>query len=82
MSGRTELLEKSAAVLAGSVARLELARSYAAWGAALRRDNQRTRARAVLDEALDLAQLCGATGWPPRSAPSCGPPATDRERAP
>ena len=30
---------------------------YAAWGAALRRDNQRTRARAVLDEALDLAQL-------------------------
>ena len=81
VSDRTELLEESAEALAGSVARLELARSYAAWGAALRRDNQRTRARTVLDEALDLAQLCGATGLATEIGTGCGPPATDRERA-
>jgi tetratricopeptide (TPR) repeat protein len=85
VSGRTELLEQSAVVLSGSIARLELARSYAAWGAALRRDNQRTRARTVLDDALDLAQLCGATrlateigaelrtaGYRPRTSPMSG----------
>ena len=85
LSGRTELLEESATALAGSIARLELARSYAAWGAALRRDNQRTLARSVLDDALDLAQLCGATrlaaevgtelrtaGYRPRASPLSG----------
>jgi DNA-binding CsgD family transcriptional regulator len=85
VSDRTDLLEESAEALVGSVARLELARSYAAWGAALRRDNQRTRARTVLDDALDLAQLCGATrlaaeigtelrtaGYRPRASPSSG----------
>jgi DNA-binding CsgD family transcriptional regulator len=53
-------LRESAAVLHGSVAQLELARSLAELGAALRRGNQRAEARELLREAADLAQRCGA----------------------
>jgi DNA-binding CsgD family transcriptional regulator len=85
--GRTglDLLEESVQVLTGSIARLELARSQAALGAALRRDGQRSRAREVLDEALDLAHVCGAArlaaevgtelrtaGYRPRATPVGG----------
>jgi DNA-binding CsgD family transcriptional regulator len=62
VGGRPDLLEESVRVLDGGPARLELARSCAARGAALRRAGQRTLARQVLDRALELAQLCGATG--------------------
>jgi len=47
-------------VLRGSPAQLELARSLAELGAALRRGNQRGEAREQLREAAELAQRCGA----------------------
>jgi DNA-binding CsgD family transcriptional regulator len=55
-----ELLRESVDVLAGSPARLERAKSLAELGAALRRTNQRAEARGVLQEALELAERCGA----------------------
>ena len=53
-------LRESVALLRTSPARLELARSLAELGAALRRGNQRSEAREQLREAADLAQQCGA----------------------
>jgi DNA-binding CsgD family transcriptional regulator len=55
-----ERLRESVAVLRDCPARLELARSLAELGAALRRAKLRSEAREVLREALDLAQRCGA----------------------
>jgi DNA-binding CsgD family transcriptional regulator len=55
-----ERLRESVAVLRSSYSRLELARSLAELGAALRRGNQRSEARERLREAADLAQRCGA----------------------
>lgn len=55
-----ETLHESVAVLRRSPAQLELARSLAELGAALRRGNQRSEARERLREAADLAQRCGA----------------------
>jgi DNA-binding CsgD family transcriptional regulator/Tfp pilus assembly protein PilF len=46
--------------LAGSPARLEHARALVDLGAALRRHNRRSEARASLEEGLDLAERCGA----------------------
>lgn len=56
-----ECLEESVAVLAGSGARLEHARSLCELGAALRRDGRGRAAQPPLREALDLAARCGAT---------------------
>jgi DNA-binding CsgD family transcriptional regulator len=53
-------LRRSVAILRDSPARLELARSLADLGAALRRGNHRGEARETLREAADLAQRCGA----------------------
>jgi DNA-binding CsgD family transcriptional regulator len=55
-----ETLRDSVAVLRDSPAQLELARSLAELGAALRRGNQRGEAREQLREAAELAQRCGA----------------------
>ncbi len=55
------LLRESVAVLAGSAAQLEHARSLTELGAALRRGNQRSEARGILAEALELAERCDAT---------------------
>ncbi|MGE4121248.1 MAG: AAA family ATPase [Solirubrobacterales bacterium] len=55
-----ETLRESVAVLRAAPARLELARSLAELGAALRRGNQRGEAREQLREAAELAQRCGA----------------------
>jgi DNA-binding CsgD family transcriptional regulator len=55
-----ELLRESVAVLEGSPARLERARSLVELGSALRRANQRTDARAPLVAGLRLAYQCGA----------------------
>jgi DNA-binding CsgD family transcriptional regulator len=57
--GGIELLEESVAVLDGSGARLEHARSLCELGAALRRAGRRGAAREPLREALDLAVRCG-----------------------
>jgi DNA-binding CsgD family transcriptional regulator len=54
------LLAESVSVLETSRARVELARALAGYGAALRRDGQRTLAREFLERALDLAHYCGA----------------------
>ena len=54
------LLEQSVEVLEGTPCRLELARTYTALGAALRRGNRRAGAREHLRRALDLAGRCGA----------------------
>jgi DNA-binding CsgD family transcriptional regulator len=54
-------LREAVAVLEKSQARLELARALVELGSALRRANQRTEARRVLGDALDLALRCGAT---------------------
>jgi DNA-binding CsgD family transcriptional regulator len=56
-----ETLRESVEVLRGSAARLELAKSLAELGAALRRANRRSESRAPLREGLDLADRCGAT---------------------
>ena len=58
--GATRLRE-AIGVLEGSPARLELARALVELGAALRRGNQRTEARQVLGDGLELARRCGAT---------------------
>ena len=55
-----ELLTESVHILQDSPARLEHARSLAARGAALRRAGRRNDAHAVLTQALDLAEICGA----------------------
>lgn len=49
-------------VLAGSAARLELAKALAALGAARRRSKQIDAAREPLRQALELASVCGADG--------------------
>jgi len=56
----TDRLRESVAVLAGSQARLERAKSLTELGAALRRANARTEAREYLREGLELAERCGA----------------------
>lgn len=53
-------LEEAAAVLAGTRARLELARSLIGWGAALRRAGHRRDARDPLRRGRELAEGCGA----------------------
>jgi DNA-binding NarL/FixJ family response regulator len=50
-----ETLRESLAVLEGSSARLERARTLVELGAALRRSNQRADARELLKQGLDLA---------------------------
>ena len=55
-----EILHDSVGTLRDAPARLELARSLAELGAALRRGNQRGEAREHLREAAELAQRCGA----------------------
>jgi DNA-binding CsgD family transcriptional regulator len=55
-----ELLEESLPVLDHPNTRLERARTLVELGAALRRADQRLRARGPLREGLDLAQQCGA----------------------
>ena len=53
-------LREAAAVLEGTPARLELARTVVDLGAALRRANQRVAAREALQRGMDLAHRCGA----------------------
>jgi len=55
-----ETLRESLAVLEGSSAKLERARTLVELGAALRRANQRVDARELLKEGLDIAVRCGA----------------------
>jgi DNA-binding CsgD family transcriptional regulator len=59
-SGAERLLRESVDVLAPSPARLEHARSLVELGAALRRGNQRSEARAYLREGVELAHRLGA----------------------
>ena len=54
-------LEEACAVLERAPARLERAKALAALGAALRRARRPTDARPPLREALELAEICGAT---------------------
>jgi DNA-binding CsgD family transcriptional regulator len=61
------LLREAVGVLAGSEARLEHARALVDLGAALRRANQRTEARARLREGVDLARRVGAFGLAERA---------------
>jgi DNA-binding CsgD family transcriptional regulator len=61
------LLQEAVEVLAGSEARLEHARALVDLGAALRRANQRTEARARLREGVDLARTVGAFGLAERA---------------
>ncbi len=56
----TDLLAEAVDVLSGSDALLERAYALADWGAALRRQNERARAREPLATALELAERCGA----------------------
>jgi DNA-binding CsgD family transcriptional regulator len=55
-----ELLRDAVAVLTDSPARLEHARTLIDLGAALRRANNRSEARALLRDGIDLALGCGA----------------------
>ena len=55
-------LEEAAELLAGSAARLEHAKTLAALGGALRRGRRPSDAREPLRQALELADVCGATG--------------------
>ena len=55
-----ELLAEAVTVLAQVPAPLERARALVDLGAALRRANRRTEARAPLDEGLQIAHGCGA----------------------
>jgi DNA-binding CsgD family transcriptional regulator len=55
-----ETLRESLAVLEGSSAKLERARTLVELGAALRRANQRADARELLKEGLDIAVRSGA----------------------
>lgn len=59
-SEAVEGLTEAVAVLRGSPARLELARTLAELGAAQRRAGQRVAAREPLREAVELAHACGA----------------------
>jgi DNA-binding CsgD family transcriptional regulator len=61
------LLREAVEVLAGSEARLEHARALVDLGAALRRANQRSEARAWLREGVDLARSVGAYGLAERA---------------
>ena len=83
---RVALLERAAAVLAGSPAQLEQTRVLVDLGAALRRANRRADAREPLRRALDLAERNGmrllarrardelhAAGARPRRAALTGP---------
>jgi DNA-binding CsgD family transcriptional regulator len=54
------LLSESVKTLEATSGRLELARSLAELGSALRRGGQRSPARPVLHRALDIATSCGA----------------------
>ena len=78
-------LRDAVALLEESPRRLERARALVNLGAALRRANQRSEARAFLERGLDLAQRCGAvpisrlaldelraTGARPRKLPFTG----------
>jgi ATP/maltotriose-dependent transcriptional regulator MalT len=56
-----DLLRESVAVLEGSPAQLELARSLVELGAALRRRKHRGDPRHPLTRGMDLAHRCGAT---------------------
>jgi DNA-binding CsgD family transcriptional regulator len=56
-----ELLRKAADTLTTSPAVLWRAEAYVDLGAALRRDGQRTTARPILREGMELAHRCGAT---------------------
>ena len=60
-------LREAVEVLAGSEARLEHARAVVDLGAALRRANRRTEARARLREGVDLARMVGALGLAERA---------------
>ena len=55
------MLNEAVELLAGSPARLDLARALVELGAALRRANRRAAARPPLRAGLDLARACGAT---------------------
>ena len=55
-----ERLREAASVHERSPARLEYARTLTDLGAALRRGNSRAEARGVLQQALELADACGA----------------------
>jgi DNA-binding CsgD family transcriptional regulator len=55
-----DLLREAIEVLAGSDARLEYAHAIVDLGAALRRANERTEARELLREGVDLARTIGA----------------------
>jgi DNA-binding CsgD family transcriptional regulator len=55
-----ETLRESLAVLRGSAAQLERARTLVELGAALRRSNSRAEARELLKEGLDFAVRCGS----------------------
>lgn len=63
-----DCLRESTAVLDGSGARLELARSLVELGAALRRRGHRKEARDPLREGLDVAWRCGASALADRAA--------------
>jgi tetratricopeptide (TPR) repeat protein len=54
-----ERLDEAIALLAGTPARLELARALAARGGLLRRTRRVTEAREPLRQALELAEACG-----------------------
>ena len=57
-----DTLQQAVAALERTEARLELARTHAALGSALRRAGQRVSARSHLQKGLDLAHRGGATG--------------------
>ncbi len=63
-----ELLDQALDVLEPSPCRLEHAHALLDLGAALRRTNQRARAREHLRSALDMAHRCGATPLAARCA--------------
>ena len=56
----SEMLREAVEVLAGANARLEHARALVELGAALRRGNQRSEARELLREGVELAHRAGA----------------------
>lgn len=62
------LLRESVAILEGSPAELERARSLVDYGGALRRAGQRTVAQEPLRRGLDLAARCGAQGLADRAS--------------
>jgi class 3 adenylate cyclase/DNA-binding CsgD family transcriptional regulator len=59
--GGEQRLREAVDILAPSPARLEHARALIELGAALRRRNERTEARELLRQGVDLAHRCGAT---------------------